>query len=168
MGGAIALMLAEQHKERVIAISLISTGARLRVNPEILELTSTAQTFPTAIKMITSNAFSLQADPRLVELASMRMKEIRPSVLYGDFIACNGFDLLASLPNLRVPTLVVCGEIDKLTPLRYSQYLNDHLPDSVLHIIAGGGHMVILEQPTKVSQILEQFLIGIPFSPVGF
>lgn len=168
MGGAIALMLAKKHADQVLGLGLISTGARLRVHPEILEHTANAQTFPSAIAMIKSIAFSLHADSRLIELAGKRMAEIRPSVLHGDFIACNGFDLMGSLSTIRTPSLVICGEKDSFTPIRYAQYLSHHLPNAQLKVISDAGHMVMLEKPQTVSNILMQFLTSIPYSPGGF
>jgi pimeloyl-ACP methyl ester carboxylesterase len=165
MGGAIALTLAIKHAEHVLGLGLLSTGARLRVNPMILENTTNSQTFPTAVTAIISKSFSSNADARLVELAQRRMIEIRPSVLHGDFIACNNFDLMDALAAIRVPTLVMCGQDDELTPLRYSQYLSDHIPGAVLQVIPNAGHMVMLEQPQKVAQIFLDFLSGIPYRP---
>ena len=165
MGGAIALMLAKKHKDHVIALGLVSTGARLRVDPVILDLTATTQTFSTAIKMITTKAFSPNAEPRMVELAAKRLSETRPSVLHGDLIACSGFDFIDSIANIEMPSLVICGDQDELTPIRYSQYLSDHLPDAQLQVVSGAGHMVMMERAKTVTGILEKFLNEIPFSP---
>ncbi len=165
MGGAIALSLARYHPERVLGLGLVATGARLRVNPLLLEYATNNQTFPTAITMLTAAAFGPDADPRLVELAGKRFSEIRPSVLHGDLIACNSFDLTESLGAIRTPTLVIGGENDNLIPLRYVQFLSDHIPEAKLKIVSGAGHMVMLEQPQAVAEILTQFFSSIPFQP---
>jgi pimeloyl-ACP methyl ester carboxylesterase len=165
MGGAIALTLAKKHAEHVLGLGLISTGARLRVNPLIMENIANIQTFPTAVSVIISKSFSKDADSRLVKLASKRMAETRPSVLYGDFTACNHFNMLDSLTTIRTPTLIACGQNDELTPLRYSQYLNDHIPGSQLTVIPNAGHMVMLEYPRVAAQALGEFLNQISFHP---
>jgi pimeloyl-ACP methyl ester carboxylesterase len=165
MGGAIALTLAQKFPEHVLGNVLVSTGAKLRVQPAILENTETRQTLPTAISAIISKSFDSNTDTRLVELAQKRMLETRPSVLHGDFIACNGFNMMASLPAIRTPTLVVCGENDQLTPLRYSQYLSDNIPAAILKVIPNAGHMVMLEQPKSVVEVLTRFLSSVPFQP---
>lgn len=168
MGGAIALTLARKHREHVLGLGLISTGARLQVDPLILENTASDQTFPTAISLIISKTFSEYAAARLIELATKRMFEIRPSVLQGDFIACNSFDLLEFLPLIKSPTLVICGQNDALTPLRYSQYLKDRIPGAQLQVIPAAGHMVMLEEPQKVAEAIRTFLSTIPFHPGRF
>lgn len=165
MGGAIALTLAHNHSDHVLGLGLVGSGARLRVSPVILENAANPQTFPATIEIILSWAFSKNADPRLVELASQRMTKIRPSVLHGDFLACDAFDIIETVSKIRVPTLVVCGQDDKLTPLRYSQYLADQIPAARLAVIPDAGHIVMLEQPQAVANALTDFLSGIYFQP---
>jgi pimeloyl-ACP methyl ester carboxylesterase len=115
--------------------------------------------------MITTAAFGPDADPHLVELAGRRFSETRPSVLRGDLIACDGFNMTESLDAIRTPTLVIGSEKDSLTPLRYAQFLSDHIPGAELKIVTGAGHMVMLEQPKFVAEILVQFLSSITFHP---
>jgi pimeloyl-ACP methyl ester carboxylesterase len=93
------------------------------------------------------------------------MDEIRPSVLHGDLVACNNFDILDSLSGLKTPTLVICGQEDEMTPLRYSQYLSDNITAAKLSPIPDAGHMVMLEQPQLVAKSIREFLLTIPFYP---
>lgn len=165
MGGAIALTLAKSHPDRVLGLGLVATGARLRVDPQLLENTANIHTFSTAIAVLTTWSFSAQANPRLVELASKRFSETRPSVLHGDLLACDHFDMMESLATIQTPTLVICGDQDQLTPLRYAQFLRDRIPGAELSIIPGAGHMVMLEHPQTVAEALHQFLSSIPFRP---
>jgi len=165
MGGAIALTLAKNHASQVLGLGLVGSGARLRVDPRIFENTGNTQTYPTAIATIIAKAFSPTANPRLVELAQQRMAKTRPSVLHGDLSACNSFDIMASLPTIKLPTLVVCGQADELTPLRYSQHLADQIPNGTLQIIPAAGHMVMLEKPQEVAAVLARHLSGIPYNP---
>jgi len=165
MGGAIAITLVKKHPEYVLGLGLLSTGARLRVHPVIMENVANPQTFPTAVSFIVSKSFDENANPRLVELATKRMYETRPSVLYGDFHACNTFDMMESLSSIRIPALVVCGQNDELTPLRYSQYLNDNIQGSQLSVIPDAGHMVMLEKPQMTARALLDFSSKIQFHP---
>jgi len=165
MGGAITLNLALNHSEHVIAIGLIGTGARLRVDPVILENAAQPTTFPVAISAIMKRAFSSQSDPRLIEIAAQRMSTIRPAVLHGDFLACNEFDLMESIHKIRFPCQVICGQDDQLTPVRYSQYLADQIPRAEINVIPDAGHMVMLEQPQAVADTLSTFLSTLTYSP---
>jgi pimeloyl-ACP methyl ester carboxylesterase len=165
MGGAIALTLALKHPERVIALGLVGTGARLRVAPVILENAANPTTFPVAVKAIIERAFTSESDPRLVELAAQRMQTTRPAVLHGDFVACNAFDMMENVRKIRVPSLVICGQDDQLTPVRYAQYLADQIPRAELNLIPNAGHMVMLEQPQATAEALSNFLSTLSYSP---
>jgi pimeloyl-ACP methyl ester carboxylesterase len=165
MGSAIALTLALDFPKRVLGIGLVGSGARLRVLREILENTASEAMFPLAVKLINDAEFGSSVSPRLKELAAQRMAEIRPSVLHGDFLACNEFDVIQRLGEIAIPTLILCGADDILTPLRYAEYLRDHIPASRLVTFPGAGHMVMLEQPEAVAEALAEFADTIPYRP---
>lgn len=165
MGSAISLTMAFNHPEHVVALGLVGSGARLRVAPVILENSASSTTFPVAVKAIMEMAFSPHTDPRLMQLAGERMGTTRPTVLHGDFLACNVFDIMEGLNKIRVPTLVICGQDDQLTPVRYSQYLADQISKAQLKIIPEAGHMVMLEQPQAVADELSAFLSTLTYSP---
>ncbi len=165
MGSAIALALAIHHPEYVVGLGLVSGGARLRVHPDLLTYAADMTTFSKATDLLLSCSFSTDAPPRLVELASKRMLEIRQSVFLGDLRACNRFDVMDRLGLVQQPTLVVCGADDQITPLRYAQFLSNSIPNARLSVIPGAGHMVMLEQPRRVAESLLSFLQDISFHP---
>lgn len=165
MGGAIAMTIAHEFPERVLGLGLIATGARLRVAKPILENSMNVATFPKAVDLLLSHAFGIYADNRMKELAKQRMLEVRPTVLYADMVACDVFDVMPVLSEIEVPALVICGDEDKLTPLRFSQYLADRLPNARLKVIPGAGHMVILEKPDEVVEAVQSFGKDIVYQP---
>lgn len=165
MGGAIAISMGIHHPEHVLGLGLIGSGARLKVAPVLLETASREETFPATIETIVKWAFDSQTNPKLVELAAKQMTKTRPSVLHSDFVACNAFNTMETLENLSIPALVLCGESDKLTPARYSQYLADHIPNAEINIILNAGHMVQLEKPEQVADALVDFVARVPFQP---
>jgi pimeloyl-ACP methyl ester carboxylesterase len=165
MGSAIALTLSIHHPEYVVGLGLISSGARLRVHPDLLRYVADQTTFIKTADLLVSYSFSSTAPPRLVELASKRMLETRQSVLYGDFQACNRFDVMDRLGLVQQPALVVCGADDQMTPLRYAQFLSSAIPNARLSVIPNAGHMVMLEQPRLVADCLLSFLQDISFNP---
>jgi pimeloyl-ACP methyl ester carboxylesterase len=165
MGGAIALTLALDHPRRVAGLGLVGSGARLRVASAILEATSSAETFPAAVKLVNDYEFGPNVNPRMKELAAQRMLEIRPSVMHGDFLACNQFDVMPRLGEISAPTLILCGTEDALTPVKYSEYLHDHIAGARLVTFPGAGHMVMLEEPVAVADELGEFVDSIEYRP---
>ena len=126
---------------------------------------STPATFPLAVKTAIELSFGPQTDPRTKELAAQRMSEIRFSVLNGDFLACDAYDESNVLGRAKAPTLIICGAEDKMTPLRYSQAMRERIKKSLLHVVDGAGHNVMLEQPLIVANVLNLFLDSISYRP---
>jgi pimeloyl-ACP methyl ester carboxylesterase len=156
MGGAIAQDMALRHSNRVAGLGLVATGARLRVVPAILE--GILQNTEAAVHLICDFAFGPEAPNELVRLGRRQMGETPAPVLHGDFMACDAFDVMDQLDKIAVPTFVLCGTQDSLTPYKYSVYLRDHIAGAVLHLVEGAGHMVMVEQPQAVTRVLKAFL----------
>lgn len=149
MGGAIALECALTAAARLAGLVLVATGARLPVAPQIL--TGLLADFAGTTDRLAAWMHAEDTDPALLEEYARRLRETPREVLYGDFVACDRFDRLADLPEITVPAVVICGEADRMTPLRYSQTLAGQLPHAQLAVITAAGHMVMLERPAEVT-----------------
>jgi len=158
MGSAIAQRMSLDYPDRVRALILIGAGAKMRVHPQLIEYCSSEETYPEAVSQVMEWAFSQHADQKLVALAGERMKEISPSILLADFKACNNFDVRDQVGEIKQPTLIICGEDDQMTPIRFSQYLAENIHRSRMEVIPGAGHMVMLERPEEVAQLVDEFL----------
>ncbi len=165
MGGAIALDIALRFPERVTGLVLVGTGARLRVAPELLRSTADPSTASEAFQLMSDLSFSPETDLRLKETASQRLAETRLPVLHGDLLACDKFDVREQLPGISVPTLVLCGAVDRMTPPAYSAFLQQKIPGARLAIVERAGHMVMLEQPEAVATLIGDFLQTIVHHP---
>lgn len=158
MGGGIALSMALDHPERVGGLVLMGSGARLRVRPELLDLSASAMTNNQAVEIAIEGMFTADAQPPLVEATRKQMLETRFSVTHADFHACNSFDVLERLGEVTCPTLVVCGDQDRMTPLRYNQSMAAAIPGAQLAVISGAGHMLMLEKPAETAAAVQDFL----------
>lgn len=165
MGSAIALTAAIKFPKRVTGLGLVGGGARLRVAPALLQAASDPSTFLDAVHMVNENSYAIHSSERLKELGEKRMAETRPTVLYGDLLACDAFNATDQLSKVSAPTLIVCGAEDRMTPLKYSEFLRDNLANAKLEVAPDAGHMVMLEQPEKVAAILTEFFNSIPYQP---
>jgi pimeloyl-ACP methyl ester carboxylesterase len=65
---------------------------------------------------------------------------------------------MARVSEIHLPTLIICAAEDRLTPVKYSQYLHDHIAGSELQVIPNAGHYVMREQPERVNQVIEKWL----------
>jgi pimeloyl-ACP methyl ester carboxylesterase len=157
LGGAIALQLTLDYSELVKALILVGTGAKLGVLPAILEGLRTQYTMGIELT-IGQLGFASEPNPILVELVKTECLRCDPAVGYSDFFACNNFDVRDRIHQITVPTLVMVGDEDQLTPVKWSQYLATNIPNAKLKIIAQAGHLVMLEQPAKFNQAIISFL----------
>lgn len=165
MGSAIALSLALAYRKRVLGLALIGSGAKMRVAESTLELASNPSMFLPTVETVVENSYSPNVDPRVKELAVQQMAETRPAVLYSDFLACDAFDAMERVKKIHVPTLLITGSADRMTPPNRAEYLRDQIEGAQLQIVEGAGHMVIIEQPDEVASLLTEFLDRISFNP---
>jgi pimeloyl-ACP methyl ester carboxylesterase len=82
----------------------------------------------------------------------------RPDVLYNDFLACDRFDLTREVEKINLPTLILCGDEDEMTPLKYSQFLHDRIKDSKIEILPNAGHMVMMESPQAFNEKIQELI----------
>jgi len=164
MGGAIALWIAVHHPDRVQGLILIGTGSTLPVNLTLIEDMTNAKVYAAAVDNICRWSFSLHTDPRVVKNVNDQMLKIRPSVLQGDFRACDAFNLSGQLDQVQAPALIVVGELDKMTPQRFSEELEGGIHDAELVVLPQTGHMVPLEKPQSTANLVRTFLKKVPLS----
>ncbi|HND49329.1 MAG TPA: alpha/beta hydrolase [Anaerolineales bacterium] len=162
MGSGIALSFALKYPHKVSALVVMGGGAKLRVAQSTLENVGKPETFEATVETINRACFSTYASNELVELSKKSMLSTGPDILFSDYLACNHFDVTTQLNQIRIPTLLLCGMEDAMTPPKYSQYLRDRLPNAQLHLLEKTGHMVTLEQPELVAKLLKQFLDELP------
>jgi pimeloyl-ACP methyl ester carboxylesterase len=156
MGGAIVQTLALTHPEVIHKIVLAGTGARLRVFPMILN--GIKENFEETVRKITQFAYSRKTSSDLIERGISDLMRCRPEILYGDFLACDRFDNMNEVEKIDLRTLVLCGDEDELTPLKYSQFLHSRIKGSKIEILSNGGHMVMMELPQTFNEKIREFI----------
>ncbi|MBA2393413.1 MAG: alpha/beta hydrolase [Ktedonobacteraceae bacterium] len=160
LGGAIALMMALDYGDELGGLILLGTGARLRVHPallaEALEAPERAQ------RHLVEAALVPEHIPAFAEAILQEQGTPKAGVFYRDLQACNMFDIIPRLHEITVPTLILCGREDKLTPPKYSQFLAEKLTgvkqEVVLHVIPDAGHYVMREQGENVNEAIADWL----------
>ncbi len=67
-------------------------------------------------------------------------------------------DVRVDALHLTLPTLIVYGDKDESTPLRYGKMFNEAIKGSRLEVVAGAGHFVHTDEPEKVAKAVKGFL----------
>lgn len=156
LGGAIVQMLAVRAPGWLTGIVLVGTGVRLRVHPNILD--GLLSNFEATIDIICLRAFGPTASDNLISEGREVMLNTPPEVIHGDYSVCNQFNLMEKVAAINLPTLVISGTADKLTPVKYGQYLRDKIPGARQAVIKDAGHMMALEKPGEFTKIIADFL----------
>jgi 3-oxoadipate enol-lactonase len=175
MGGYVALALYEIFRERVRGLVLADTRAAAddeAARGRRLESARAVESGgPPALAALASGLVPRLIAPRTrtarTELVAWLHREIAAAPPAGVAAAQRGMaerpDRTHLLPRIAVPTLVVVGEEDEITPPAESIVLCDRIPGARLVTVAGAGHLSSLEQSQTFNGALREFLRG--FTP---
>ncbi len=154
LGGAIVLDYALNYPDDTLGLILVGSGGRLRVLPAFLEELNNGKV-PEALP---SYLYGPAASKELLKKGSQEVKDTAASIYYADLCACDKFDVMEELHRIKKPVLMICGSEDRLTPVKYSRYLEEKLPSGQVEIIDDAGHMVMLEKPDHVNRAIGNFI----------
>lgn len=162
MGGYIVFEMLRQAPERITRLALIDTMARLDT-PERLQKRHDAIRLAQAGKhrQIVAANYAESVHPQNAGDAAIRETSIRMAVENGPEVYIRQQqaiitrpDSLPLLPTIRVPTTIIVGVADTITPVADSRIMADTIPNAELVMIAGAGHMSPTEQPAAAAAAL--------------
>jgi pimeloyl-ACP methyl ester carboxylesterase len=185
--GAMAIAAWAEHHEveqRVAGAALLNTGvgdllaehllvplpwlanALNRVLPPTLFVGSRAPlprfSTPLSYAAIRYTAFGPAASPAQVAFYEQMLIACPSDVRADVGIALSELELYHALPRLTVPTIVLAGASDKLTPPSHAERIADQLPQlQRLIVLPGTGHMAPLERPHEVSEALAGLMAAV-------
>lgn len=167
MGGVIAQILGVRHPERVRSLVLACTACHHQPwRRELLEEWR-ATACSKGMGALTNKALRWLVGPRNVR------RLVLPARLFGsvllnvpthafaaqiDAILSMSDDMRFELDGVRVPTLVIVGSQDILTPYGDSEELVDRIPGAELHVIHGAAHGVMAEAANSYNRAVVDFL----------
>lgn len=158
LGGAIALTYALKYPQDLQGIVIVGSGARLRVHHAYINtFEKAADGDPKKWHEMLEEMHRLAPEDYKRAVVE-RMKAIGPAVMLNDFLCCEKFDLMDRVEEIEVPALIICGEQDIMTPVKYAHYLGYKIPDSRVTIVPEGTHFVFAEQPEAVNKAIESFI----------
>jgi pimeloyl-ACP methyl ester carboxylesterase len=166
MGGMIALELALRNPERVRALVLGATFAGWRA--------SRKASLPVMGELIAGGALSRMGSHRLIGRALVSKEvvdrdlarfatwvesagRVSPRVLAQQLAAVAVWDATARLGEIRVPTLALTGDADRLVPIENSRHLVAAIPGARLALLSGAGHCFPLERFEETAEVLTGF-----------
>lgn len=169
LGGAIAQQLTRQSPDRVRRLVLAATMpgvGGVPGSPAVLAKMMTPRRYhdPSYFRQIAGDLYGGRArsDPGAL-LHGTRARFTAPPSLTGYLHQLYAIQAWTSLPwlhRLRAPTLVMAGDDDPIVPLLNARLLAWRIPDARLHVVRGGGHLFLLEEPAYSAEVIGRFLAG--------
>ncbi len=164
-GGAVAQQMAFLHPRRVRRLVLASTSFGGGAMPGSLEslwhFIHPRSYHPERLERAAGAMFGgrLRKEPQLVRDMHIRRPTNTMAALYR-MAPLFGWSSLPFLWAIRRPTLVLAGDDDPLTPLVNHRIISCLVPQARLHIVRGGGHLVLLDSAAEVGPVITRFLRG--------
>lgn len=159
MGGAIALAVAQRANPRVAGQVIIASAAKIGVTDDIL--TGLKTDFEKTVDFIVKFSFDRASGPFFPRKAREYTLAAGPETTHADFLACSTFDMRGELGAIKLPTLVIASENDRMIPLKHSASLADALPNAKLETFTACGHYPHLDRTTLVEKPIAAFCAGL-------
>lgn len=161
MGGTIAQRFVLKHPGRVEALVLVgATPHGLGPDVKVENVLAAIDTLGVAkaSQNVIERSFASCAPASLVEWAKREVVQTPEHVARIAIGSLNASDSRSELSSIRIPTLVVVGEEDAITPPAESRVLADGIPGSRLSVIPNAAHFPMIEQPEIFNTRLREFL----------
>jgi pimeloyl-ACP methyl ester carboxylesterase len=162
MGSLIAVETAARHPDKVSALNLIGTAAAMTVGPDLLKAAEANNRDAVDMMSIWGLGFpaglggSLAPGLWMLTGAQRVLENNRPGVLFTDLSACNAYqNALAAAAKVSVPTTLILGERDMMTPSKAGKALAAAIPNARTIVLSGAGHMMMNERPDELLAALQ-------------
>ena len=170
MGGYVTLAFWRLHRDRVLALVLADTRAGADTEEgkqkrrETIELAR--HEGPTAVARALLPGMvgksTREREPSVVAAMRAMLESTSVDSIVGASEAMmNRPDATSSLATIDVPTLIIVGEEDVLTPPKESRAMHAAIPGSRLEIIPSAGHVSNVERPAAFNQVLTEVVAGL-------
>jgi len=171
MGGYVALSLVARYPARIRGLMLMDTRAGADSPEAAQKREEMAQTVIDAgnagpvVESMVPRLFAkttLEQRPERVAVLREVMEQTSPRGIAGALrgMACRP-DRRGDLASIAVPTLVLVGEEDVITPPAEAQALADAISGSRLEVVSNSGHMAPYENPSIANPVILRFLEGL-------
>ncbi|KES08720.1 3-oxoadipate enol-lactonase [Streptomyces toyocaensis] len=159
LGGAVGIELALRHPERLASLALIAASPRFGTADEFRQRGVIVRTngldpiARSAPERWFTGGFAA-AQPAITEWAVQMVRTTDPGCYIAACEALASFDVRAELGSVGVPTLVLVGSEDQVTGPAEARTLVAGIPDARLAVVPGASHLVPVEQPAAVTDLL--------------
>lgn len=161
MGGTISQIFTLAHAQRLKGLVLVGAtphglGPDVQVSNVLAAIDELG--VEQASQRVIERSFAPSASKGLVEFAKREVIQTPEFVAKLAIVSLNESDTRDELMRIDLPTLVICGKEDRITPPAQSQELSQGIPGAQLVLIDDAGHFPMLEKPEIFNRELRQFI----------
>lgn len=173
MGGYVSFEFWRRYRDRVRAMVLVDTRATA-------DSEEAMQRRRQQIELVRAEGSTALANAQIASMVGKTTREKQPDTYDAvhrmmaqapvDGIAgaleamMKRPDSTADLAQIDVPTLVVVGDEDAITPLKDARAMHEQIPGGLLQVIAQAGHLSCLERPAAFNHVLTEFVSALTYS----
>nr|MDO8133640.1 alpha/beta hydrolase [Candidatus Njordarchaeum guaymaensis] len=165
MGGMIALQLTLEYPERVKGLILVSTHAFVSDKTKNIAgkwfSTYEDKGFDTYFDLIVKSVFTqsfLRSNRGIVSQMKELYRNQDVEAVGRAAFGLNDFDVKRRLNEIKVPTLVIHGEEDKLIPVEQGVYLKDHIKNAKWIPLHDAAHAALIEKTNEFNKAVLEFI----------
>jgi len=160
MGALVALETAAARPDLVRSVTLLGVADRMPVNPDLLNAVGADDLamFSTMGSWMHARQPIGTSDWRIGDTVA-NLQRSRPGVAFADLTACDDYPGAAgAAATVPVPMALILGDQDVMTKPSAAEPIAMAAPDATTVIVEGAGHMLMVERPEIVNEILVKFL----------
>jgi pimeloyl-ACP methyl ester carboxylesterase len=168
MGGYIALRAIVKYPERFSHLILCDTQCIADSDEAKKKRYSTIEVIEkeglvTFAEGFMKNIFTeknLQANESYVQTIKATILSTKTETVIATLKAlAERMETCSNLKDMKVPSLIICGEEDKITPVKQAQFLHENIPGAKIKLLSAAAHMSNLEQPALFNEAISEFLM---------
>ncbi|MCK5356319.1 MAG: pimeloyl-ACP methyl ester esterase BioH [Methyloprofundus sp.] len=171
LGGAVALRLAEKYPQRIKSLVLIASNPHFIKTDEwqgvpvqaLNEFARNVQknSAQTLLRFLSMQVQQVDDSKSCLKKIKLAMQECVPpglKVLMAGLTILQTADLRAALGNLKIPAMMILGELDSLVPVLLGKQCRALQAQLQVEVIAGAGHIPFITHPQQVLILIHEFM----------
>jgi pimeloyl-ACP methyl ester carboxylesterase len=164
MGSLIAIDLAGRTTSSVARLVLVGSSRQMKVHPQLIAAAQTDLARAAALIggwSLPGSFTGGHPEPGTWHRGAIERLVVRshPGVLAGDLVACAAYDCADAASRIQLPTLLISGAEDRMTPARNAMELAGLIPGAEIVLLSGAGHEPMFQQPQRFNRLLEKWLV---------
>ncbi len=159
MGGMTAMVFALDHPEKVSRLVLVGTTAKMSFSMRV-QIWIMMHIFPykSFARGVIDAKYNKPSEQVIKEAMDRALRTPKHAAYECSLEFTKNYDIRDRVSKIKVPTLIIVGDKDNITPVDMSQYLNREIEGSKLQIMPNSKHMPMIDKVKELNEITDKFI----------